>query len=188
MMTADRNISCMRLGIPLILLGLLATPAFADMYIKIGDIKGESQDKDHKDWIDILSVSQSVSRPTDQSAGGGGRKSVAERSDYIVTKYIDKATPKLAEACCQGTYFPEVNIELTRSGGNKQPYMVYTLKNVVVSSYSVSGAADDDTPPTEEIALNYETIEWKYIEMDAAGRTKEEHISFWDFVLNIFAR
>jgi len=31
-------------------------------YLKIGDIKGESTDEGHKDWINLLSVSQRRSR------------------------------------------------------------------------------------------------------------------------------
>jgi len=35
-------------------------------YIKFDGIDGESQDKDHKEWIDILSFSQGMHQP-----GGG---------------------------------------------------------------------------------------------------------------------
>jgi hypothetical protein len=34
-----------------------ATAAGADFYLKLGGVKGESADKDHKNWIDVQSVS-----------------------------------------------------------------------------------------------------------------------------------
>lgn len=32
-------------------------------YLKYDGVDGESRDKDHKDWINLLSVSQSITRP-----------------------------------------------------------------------------------------------------------------------------
>ena len=32
-------------------------------YLELGDIKGEATDSAHKDWINLLSVSQSITRP-----------------------------------------------------------------------------------------------------------------------------
>ena len=31
-------------------------------YVKLGDLKGNSADENHKDWIEVLSISQSVNR------------------------------------------------------------------------------------------------------------------------------
>ena len=44
----------------------------ADIFAKIGDIKGESFDDKHKDEIEVLSYSWGVTKPTDITAGGGG--------------------------------------------------------------------------------------------------------------------
>ena len=50
-----------------------------DIYVKFDSpaIKGESQDKDHKDWIEINSWSQAISQPrsaTASTAGGLGAR------------------------------------------------------------------------------------------------------------------
>ena len=47
-----------------------------DMFIKIGDIKGESHDKGHKDSIDILAWSWGMSQSgtTHMGTGGGAGK------------------------------------------------------------------------------------------------------------------
>ncbi len=43
-----------------------------DMFIKIGDIKGESADSAHKEEIDVLSWSWGVQQHGSMHHGGGG--------------------------------------------------------------------------------------------------------------------
>ena len=130
-------------------------------YVKIGDIKGESVDKDHKDWINLLSVSQSLTRP--MSAG------------------ISASTPKLIQAVCDGTVFPKVQIDLCTStgAGARVPYYQWELVNVMVSDYSVSGATDGPEVPTESISLNYEEIQWTYDKMGKDGASKGKVDASW---------
>ena len=67
-----------------------------NMYLKIGDIEGESTDQAHEGWIDVLSVSQSVTQPSSALASSGRRTSQRViMQDFSVVKAIDKATPKL---------------------------------------------------------------------------------------------
>lgn len=42
-----------------------------DMFIKIGDLKGEAQDQKHKDEIDVLSWNWGVSNSGSTHVGGG---------------------------------------------------------------------------------------------------------------------
>ena len=43
-----------------------------DVYLRIDDIKGESQDDLHKDWIEATSVHWSVQQPKSTTASTGG--------------------------------------------------------------------------------------------------------------------
>ena len=43
-------------------------------YMKLGDIKGESVDKAHKEWINLLSVNQSLTRPMAAGISGSTRQ------------------------------------------------------------------------------------------------------------------
>ena len=66
-------------------------------FIKIGDIKGESQDDKHKDEIDVLSWSWGLEQsgaghPGPGGGGGAGKVSVR---DLSITKRTDIATPQL---------------------------------------------------------------------------------------------
>jgi len=123
-------------------------------YLKMGDIKGESTDAGHKDWIVIESVTMDTSRP--QSATGG-----RHHEPITVTKSIDKASPKLQEASTSGKMFPKVVIEYEESGDGRTTYLKYELKNVMITSYSMGGGAAGDVP-MEEFSLNYKEIKVTY--------------------------
>ena len=151
-------------------------------YIKIGDIKGESTDQGHKDWINLLSVSQGLSRPMRAGTSGSTRQRASvDCGDLVMVKEVDSSTPKLIEACCDGTVFPEVKVDLcTSSGGDSRiPYYQWTLTNVHVTSYDCSGGAQDGQIPTESLSLNYEEIRWTYTKMGKDGAVAGKVESGW---------
>jgi type VI secretion system secreted protein Hcp len=93
---------------------------------------------------------------------------------------MDKSSPKLNLACCDGRNIPEVTIELVRASDG-EPYMKYKLKDVIISSYSVSGSTSGDTTvPTEEVTLNYTEIEWTYSKLDRLGNIEEQTTATWN--------
>jgi type VI secretion system secreted protein Hcp len=144
-----------------------ATAASAGAYIKFDGIDGESTDKTHQGWSDLASFSQAIHR----SGGGSGqsrRPGAAVVEDLMVSKTIDKASPKLAEACANGKVFPKVEIHLAGSAGT---YYAYELTNVRISSYSVH-SPESGVIPVEEVALYFEKIRVTYTEYDAAGRAR----------------
>ncbi len=134
-------------------------------YLKIGDIKGESTDDGHKDWINLLSVGNSISRPMGAGASGSTRhRSSATFGDVLCVKEVDASTPKLQEAIADGTSFAKVNIDLCTSseGGKRIPYLQWELSNARVSSYSISGATEGGEVPSEQFSLNFEAIKVTY--------------------------
>ena len=152
-------------------------------YLKIADIKGESTDADHESWINVLSVSQSLSRPMKSGISGSTRQRASVTcGDVICTKEMDSSTPKLIEAVCDGRDFDVVNIDVcTSTGGAKRvPYYQWTLHNVRVSSYDVSGQGDDGGVFYETISLNFEKIEWTYDKMGKDGKSTGKIEASWD--------
>jgi len=138
-------------------------------YIKFDGVEGECQDKDHKKWIDVLSVSQVIHK------AGGGSTSTARRrgdtifEDIVVSKLLDKSDPKIAEALSSGKVFPKVEIHFTTSytDAGRTTYLAYELKDVMVTSYNLSGGSDDK--PHASLSLNFEEIKVSYSEMDNKG-------------------
>jgi type VI secretion system secreted protein Hcp len=151
-------------------------------YIKLGEIKGESTEPNHKEWINLLSVSQGVSRGMPSGASGSTRKrGAATLGDIVIVKELDKSTPKLVEAICKGTQFPTVTIHLTTSaeGDTRTPYMAWELKNAMVTDYSVSGATEGGSVPTESLSINYEEVKWTYDEIDKDNKSKGKVETSW---------
>ena len=142
-------------------------------YIKFSGVEGEAQDKAHKGWSDIIQFSQVLSKPG-MGTGATRRRGDVVLEDLVVVKEIDKATPKLAEAICNGRVFSMVEVEVTASytdAGRVTFYRVELL-NAQVSNYSFDGAVQADQVPTETVTLNFEEIRVTYTECDKAGKTK----------------
>lgn len=101
--------------------------------------------------------------------------------DIVVVKELDKASPKLAEAVCQGEVFPRVEIHLTTSltDAGRVTYYAYELKNVRIVSYHISGSGQSEDVPTEEISLSFEEIKVIYTEFDSAGKAKGNVEYLW---------
>ena len=142
-------------------------------YLQLGDVKGSSKDEGHENWINLLSVRQSIRRPTGASTGSVRVRSGAQFGDIVTVKEVDASTPKLQEAIADGTVFPRVEIQLTSSDGGRQPpYLMWELKNVRISSYSINGSADGNSIPVEEISLNFEEIKVTYSDNANDGSSK----------------
>lgn len=143
-------------------------------YIKFDGVDGESEDKDHKKWSDLLSFSQSLHKPGGGATGAARRRGDVVLEDIQVTKQLDKSSPKIAEAVCKGKVFPKVEIEVTASitDSGRVTYYKYELKNVSVTSYSVSGGGQSEDKPTEDLSLNFEEIKVTYTENDREGKKK----------------
>ena len=140
-------------------------------YIKMPDIKGESQEQNHKEWVYVESVSLPVHRSIQDGATGVGRSNgETVLGDIVIVKTWDSSTPSLAEACANGKYMDEVLIHLCSTINKKNvTNMELKLKSVIISSYSFHATSSQDPVPTEEITLNYTDIEWTYKKFDDMG-------------------
>lgn len=139
-------------------------------YLKLGDIKGESTDADHKDWIIIESMSSPIFRSIPEGAKDQQRtKGETTLGDVVVVRQLDKSSTKLQEACANGTFYSEVEIHFCSTVKNKQePYLKYKLTDVIVTSYSFHGNGAGDPLPSEEVTLGYTEVEWTYVTLDPA--------------------
>lgn len=159
-----------------------------DAFLKIQTVPGESTDDKHKDWIEILSFSHGVSQRSSGSQSSGGARS-AERcnhDDFTIVKSLDKASPKLALACCRGEHIGEIEIQLCRATGDKQPYMSYKMTDVIISSVRPGGSASSqEALPLEEVSFNYGKIVWTYTITDhKTGKSGGNVAANWDLVAN----
>lgn len=126
-----------------------------DMFIKIGDVDGESADKSHAKEIDVLAWSWSMSQSGSMHVGGGGGAGKVSIQDLSLTKWVDKSSPNLMMACSSGKHYPEAKLTIRKAGGEDPvEYLIITLKEVLVSSISTGGSGGEDRL-TENVTLNF---------------------------------
>ena len=143
-------------------------------YIKFDGVDGEAQDKDHKNWSDLASFGQSLHQPGSGATGPTRRRGDVILDDLTCSKELDKSSPKIAEAVCKGKVYPKVEIHLTASttDAGRTTYYAYELKNVLVTSYNISGSGQSEDVPMEDFSLNFEEIKVTYTETDSKGKSK----------------
>ncbi len=120
-------------------------------------IPGGSIDDQHKDWIDVMSITQTLE-------SNGKRRSSCE---IQVVKSLDIAGPLLWAAAVTGQVFPEVRVEVFKPG--ETPFRLYEIKlgNASVSTISTSIAHGF----AETLALVAETATLRVFTQKADGTT-----------------
>ena len=154
------------------------------IFLKLDDIKGESQADGFKDQIEIMSYSHNVAMQVTNDVSNtertSGRAHVGEMS---LTKFVDLSTPKLNEYCCSGKMIKEAVLTLCRNDDGKMlPLIVYTLDNVIISHLSVSGGSGGK--PVETMSLNFTKIKWEITAQKLGGQKEGNVSSVWDMAMN----
>jgi len=151
------------IGFALFSIGFSINDAYGAGFIKFDGVDGESVDKDHKGWSDLLSISETYATASGSVSAKGG---YAVSDEMVIVKHLDKSSPKIAEAIATGKVFPMVSIALC-SNQNTDCSISYELSNVMIIGYSISGSADE--LPVEEISLYFEKIIRK-TQSDSTGK------------------
>jgi type VI secretion system secreted protein Hcp len=130
-------------------------------------IPGESMITDYENWIDVQSFTFSMSKPSMGATGMSRRRGNVVFEDIVLTKWVDKATPKLMEAAALGDVIPTVEVHFIKLGAT-QEYYKYELVNVIVTSVTSSGHVEEYIP-MDTLTLNFEEITVNYTEFDPEG-------------------
>jgi type VI secretion system secreted protein Hcp len=155
-----------------------------DMFIKIGDLDGEAQDKVHKGLIDVLAWSWGMSQSGTMHLGGGGGAGKVSVQDLSITKYIDKSSTKLMECCSNGSQYPEAKLIVRKAGGKPLEYLIINMKDVIVTSVSTGGSGGEDRL-TENVTLNFSTVEVTYQAQKPDGSKDGGEVKYgWDIAAN----
>jgi type VI secretion system secreted protein Hcp len=157
-----------------------------DMFIELGSkIKGETQDKDFKSKgaCDVLAWSWGMSQSGTFHGGGGGGAGKANFQDVSFTKYVDKASPALMIAVAKGSHIDECKLTVRKAGEGQQKYIEITMKNCLVSSVSTGGSGGEDRL-TENVTLNFATVNFEYFLQDAKGSTASGGVFKWKIAEN----
>lgn len=154
-----------------------------DMFLKIDDVKGESRDSKHKDEIDVLAWSWGMSQSGTTHMGGGGGAGKVSVQDLSLTKYVDKASPNLIMATCNGKHYKEALLTVRKAGEKPLEYIKITMKEVLVSAVSTGGSGGEDRL-TENVTLNFAEFKVEYTPQKADGSGEAAIEAVWNIAEN----
>lgn len=157
-----------------------------DMFLKLDGIKGESKDSKHPDEIHIESFSWGLSQTGAHGAGGGGGAGKVSVHDISVTKFLDKASPELMLACCNGKHIKEGLITVRKAGENPVEYLKIKLTDILISGVQDAGHGSDLL--TENVTLNFAKFNVDYQEQGKDGKAAGGPVKMgWDVKQNVKA-
>jgi type VI secretion system secreted protein Hcp len=140
-------------------LGFIA-PSFAAIYMKLGDIKGEATESNHKGWIEIDSVSLGAGR-----AGAAASARTAAPSGPGTISFArrgDSSSAALMEYCRTRRAISRVEIHVVEESAR------YVFQDAIITSCQGPGQGTN-TAPTESISLNYQKMQVDYQTQDSKG-------------------
>lgn len=154
-------------GLLFAMFGSASSMAAIDMFLKVGDIRGESTDARHRDEINVLSWSWSESNGTTRIGPVTLPKACIQ--DMQITKFIDRATPQLITNGVTGQLEREATLSMAKIGDQKTAdFLVITMRNVAVTSYSTGGNSGQDRL-TETFTLHFDSLQGRYYPQNPDG-------------------
>ncbi len=140
-----------------------------DYFLKIDGIPGESQDKSHKEEIQLESWSWGETNTGTFGVGGGGGAGKVSMQDFHFVMSVNKATPKLILACATGEHIKKATLTCRKAGKTQQEFLKYTFTDVLISSYQTGGSGSGSDIPLEQVSLNYTEMQVDYKEQKPDG-------------------
>ena len=158
-----------------------------DAYLKIEGIEGESTSKGMEKQIEIESFSwglTNVATVGSQTGGiSGGR---VHFSPFTIAKTVDKASPNLMLAGCNGSHLKSATVTFRKATGSsgQKPFEILKFTDCMVSSYQVTGVTGGDDTPRETVSFEFGKVEMEYYTQKADGSTAKAGNTGWDRTQN----
>ena len=148
-----------------------------DIFLKIGDIKGESTDAKHPGEIVIESFS--FGQAADANADTGQRTGKIAMQDYNFVMNVNAASPKLMTYCADGAHIPEAVLTCRKPGANPVEFLKVRFLDVMVSAFQ-AGGAQADVVPTDQFSMWFGKIELEYRQQLPTGQLGPSIFFKWD--------
>jgi type VI secretion system secreted protein Hcp len=133
-----------------------------------GAIEGDATEKGHEKWITLLGYDGDASVPISTTGGGGAGK--VQLKPIVITKRIDKSTPKLFQALVTGRHLPNVQIDFVRPGaGGDETFYSVKLDTVFVTDLHQVDQGKSDGQALEQVSLDFQKIEITESDGTASG-------------------
>jgi type VI secretion system secreted protein Hcp len=157
-----------------------------DMFLKLDGIKGESKDHKHKDEIHIESFSWGLSQTGTHGVGGGGGAGKVSVHDISITKTLDKSSPELMLAVCNGKHIKDGLITVRKAGEKPLEYLKIKLTDILISGVQHASSGGDTL--MENLSLNFAKFQVEYQPQGPTGAAEGGPVLMgWDVKANVKA-
>jgi len=136
-------------------------------FLKLDGIDGQSADKNHDKWIELVKFSHGSIQNISVQGGGTDIMGKGQFEPFTFLHAIDKATPKIQQYCVAGNTIKKADFQYCRAvAGVQTTVYEVTMENVKVSKAEVRtiDSNDGDTlaqQPVEYVELIPGKITWK---------------------------
>jgi len=147
----------------MILMVASSATSFADIYMRVDGVEGESLHSDYRDWIEIDSYVLEMSLPglMEVTEKTGGRLN-KEKKPLIITKMLDKSTPLLFGKLVNGEMISNIDIEVVRNDSDmKNVALKIRLENAMIINASTEAINEGDIMK-DQFSIIYENIIMEY--------------------------
>jgi type VI secretion system secreted protein Hcp len=141
------------------------------VFVKLGDIKGESTQEAHQGWMVVLAW-----RLAGESSGNGHGCGTQPPGQLVVTKFVDSTTPEIYRMFAECAGLREVILEAPidpdpTSSEPGERVMRARFGGARIIRVEVGAPSGDDVP-TEHITLTYDKVEFEIVEEDGGERSR----------------
>jgi type VI secretion system secreted protein Hcp len=97
------------------------------------------------------------------------------------SKNLDKTSPVLLQHLLIGTHFKKIVLTLRKvTGATQLPYLVFTMEDALLSSYSTGAGMGGDDQIIENLSINFGRIKMEYTLQDSKGNAAGKTTASWD--------
>ena len=157
-----------------------------NFYLQLDGVDGESTSKQALKHIELVSFNHNVSMPlTGNNSDVGRTTGRCRHGNITVSKRMDKTTPVLNKMCSGGETIKTATIRVfgAMDDGKTIEYYNIGLKDCIIAQISVNGGGMGR--PQETFQLNYNEIEWTYIQHNHDTGGKAGNVSHkWSLQTN----
>jgi type VI secretion system secreted protein Hcp len=155
-----------------------------EFYLNVEGIKGECQDEEFKETFQLATWHFSCSNPGSPLIGSGAGIGNSMPQDLYCTAPISAGSPKLWQACADGTPIKTIKLTCRKNGTKgKLKYLEITLSNCIVSSYQIN-ASNSPELPAESFSFAYAKVEYNYTVQKPDGSPGGKMPGVYDFTKN----
>jgi type VI secretion system secreted protein Hcp len=156
----------------------MASSAFLTFFDKA---VGESIEKGHEKWVELLDWSWEVASQTSWTAGGGASVGKPSPGSMHWGHHFDNTSPVILGALCTGKAFPKVELQMTKAIDPAVPAVVYftmTMEGVFITRVAQSG--DQEGNPVQQVEMVFKTVKIDYKPIDPRGQLGIAKVFSWD--------